>query len=106
MSNREHPQETIVYKIATFRKHQFQNAIRDGHIDPHEREEIEMTDTILELARQANERRALADHIERGGEPTPYMNRMAARVNMKITHLDDHRHGRVIAFPGQHDNAG
>ena len=100
MGNLQHPTETIITKIATFKKRQFQNALRDGHIDAHEREEIELTELIYELAVQTNERRQLADHIERGGDPSAYMNRMAARVGMKIVHLEEHR-GRVVAFPTQ-----
>lgn len=100
MGNREHMSETIVYKIATFHRHQKRNAMADGYLSPEEREEIEMTATILEYATEANERRQFADYIERGGDPNAYANRMAVRIGMKITHLEEHR-GRVVAFPGQ-----
>lgn len=64
MGNREHPAETIIHKIAAFQKRQIANATRDGHIDAQEREEIELTGLILELATQTNERLAAERGIE------------------------------------------
>ena len=104
MGNREHQTEIIVAKIAAFSRRQIENASADGHIDAQERAEIDETRAILDFAKEMNERRMLADYLERGGDPNAYCNRMAARIGMEITPINDR--GRVVPFPHGRGNHG
>lgn len=107
MANLPQPEEHIVFELAAIRQKFMRKAMEDQVLDAKERRFLERIDNLKAFTGDVKARRHLASHIERGGSPTAYMNRIAEPIGMKVVSLDDERSARnVVRFPGSEPSIG
>ena len=106
MGNRPQAEERTLFDLASIRTSYVAKAKEDGVIDATERSAIRVIDNLTAFVTDVRARRQLAGLIEKGGDVSEYMNRIAAPVGMKIVNLDAEREARkLVPFPGADEYA-
>ena len=106
LGNLPAPEEHIVFELATIRRNYLKEALEDNELDAGERAGLAQIDRLIDFTTEVKARRHLASHIEKGGNPTDYMNRIAAPIGMKVVSLAAEREARkIVPFPGTDEYA-
>lgn len=103
MANLPQPEEHIVFELAAIRRKFFRKAMEDNELDAAERRGLTRIDNLISFTGDVKARRHLAAHIEKGGSPTEYMNRLAAPIGMKVVSIEEQR--KVVPFPSNDEYA-
>lgn len=103
MANLPVPEEHIVFELAEIRRKFLKKSLEDNQIDPAERRGLTRIDNLIVFTGDVKARRQLASHIEKGGNPTDYMNRLAEPIGMKVVSIEESRN--VVPFPANDSSA-
>lgn len=105
MGDRPDPHEFILYELKNLREDYFSQAKRDNEIDADERRVLSRIDGLKEFTSTTKARFHTARLIEKGADPSDYLNQIAAGANLKVISLETERNKRkIIQFPGTEAN--
>lgn len=105
MANRESRLDNHAIDFTFLRRRVVQRLAADGEICPDDRAVIHALDDELAELHDTAARHRLTAFIEKGGDPSTYMDHLSCPIGWKVTPLDNRQRGRVVAFPHS-DTAG
>lgn len=108
MGNRPDAHEDVLFELTAIRRDHITLAMRDQVMCAQERQVIDRIDRLHHRVIDIKTRKAFAGLIEKGGDVSAYMNRLAAPLNMQVISLDDVRESRskIVPFPVRDDDFG